>query len=214
MKTDLFQSCGHWWVFQICWHLECSTFTASSFRVWNYSIGIPSPPLALFTVMLSEAHLSSNSRMSGPRWVITPSWLSGSWRSFFFFWYSSSVYLATTSYFLLLLILRPSLTLNLYCWNVLTGVCASHSLGPLAQCCQIHPPKLVTWILCPRSLKGFASSLYEVRSSGANYLPPSSSTTAIWLVHSVFLVLASAHPYSPRHVLRLFTVHNPPGVPS
>ena len=33
MKTDLFQSCGHCWVFQICWHIECSTFTASSFRV-------------------------------------------------------------------------------------------------------------------------------------------------------------------------------------
>ena len=31
MKTDLFQSCGHCWVFQICWHIECSTFTASSF---------------------------------------------------------------------------------------------------------------------------------------------------------------------------------------
>ena len=29
MKTDLFQSCGHCWVFQICWHIECSTFTAS-----------------------------------------------------------------------------------------------------------------------------------------------------------------------------------------
>ena len=28
MKTDLFQSCGHCWVFQICWHTECSTFTA------------------------------------------------------------------------------------------------------------------------------------------------------------------------------------------
>jgi len=27
MKTDLFQSCGHCWVFQICWHIECSTFT-------------------------------------------------------------------------------------------------------------------------------------------------------------------------------------------
>ena len=26
MKTDLFQSCGHCWVFQICWHIECSTF--------------------------------------------------------------------------------------------------------------------------------------------------------------------------------------------
>ena len=33
MKTDLFQSCGHCWVFQICWHSECSTFTASSFRI-------------------------------------------------------------------------------------------------------------------------------------------------------------------------------------
>ena len=28
MKTDLFQSCGHCWVFQICWHIECSTFTS------------------------------------------------------------------------------------------------------------------------------------------------------------------------------------------
>ena len=35
MKTDLFQSCGHGCVFQICWHIECSTFTASSFRIWN-----------------------------------------------------------------------------------------------------------------------------------------------------------------------------------
>ena len=33
MKTDLFLSCGHCWVFQICWHIECSTFTASSFRI-------------------------------------------------------------------------------------------------------------------------------------------------------------------------------------
>ena len=48
MKTDLFQSCGYCWVFQICWHIECSTFTASSFRIWNSSGGIPSPPLGLF----------------------------------------------------------------------------------------------------------------------------------------------------------------------
>ena len=26
MKTDLFQNCGHCWVFQICWHIEWSTF--------------------------------------------------------------------------------------------------------------------------------------------------------------------------------------------
>ena len=45
MKTDLFQSCGHCWVFQVCWHIDCSTFTASSFRIWDSSSGIPSPPL-------------------------------------------------------------------------------------------------------------------------------------------------------------------------
>jgi len=46
MKTDLFQSCGHCWIFQICWHIECSILIASSFRTWNSSAGIPSPPLA------------------------------------------------------------------------------------------------------------------------------------------------------------------------
>ena len=45
IKTDLFSSCGHCWVFQTCWHIECGTFTASSFRIWNSSAGIPSPPL-------------------------------------------------------------------------------------------------------------------------------------------------------------------------
>ena len=39
--------------------------------------------------MLPKAHLTSHSRMSGSRWIITPLWLSGSWRSFL---YSSSVY--------------------------------------------------------------------------------------------------------------------------
>ena len=100
MKTDLFQSCGHCWVFQICWHIECSTFTASSFRIWNSSAGIPSSPLALFTVMLPKAHLTSHSRMPGSRWVITSSWLSGLLRSF------CTVLLcihATSSYYLLLL---------------------------------------------------------------------------------------------------------------
>ena len=57
MKTDLFQSCDHCWVFQICCHIECSTFSESSFRIWNSSTGIPSPPLALFVVMLPKAHL-------------------------------------------------------------------------------------------------------------------------------------------------------------
>ena len=91
MKTDFFQSCGHCRVFQICWHVEHSTFTASSFRIWDSSTGIPSPPLALFiVVMFPKAYLTSHSRMSGSKWVITPSWLSGSWRSFL---YSSCVFL-------------------------------------------------------------------------------------------------------------------------
>ena len=33
MKTDLFQSCGRCLVFQICWHIEGSTFIASSFMI-------------------------------------------------------------------------------------------------------------------------------------------------------------------------------------
>ena len=81
MKTDLFQSCGHCWVFQICWHIECNTFTASSSRIWNSSTGIPPPPLVLFIMMLPKAHLTLHSRIYGSRWVITPSWSSGSWRS-------------------------------------------------------------------------------------------------------------------------------------
>ena len=76
-------------VFQIFWHVECNTFIASTFRIWNSSTGIPSPPLALFVVMLPQAHLTSHSRMSGSRLMITPLWLSGLWRSFL---YSSSVY--------------------------------------------------------------------------------------------------------------------------
>ena len=88
-KNWIFQSSGHCWVFQICWHIECSTFTASYLRIWNSSTGIPSPPLALFVLMLPKPHLTSHSRMSGSRWVITPLWLSRSWRSFL---YNSAVY--------------------------------------------------------------------------------------------------------------------------
>ena len=54
MKTDFSQSFGHCWIFQICWHIVCSTFTASSFRIWKSSTRIPSPALALFIAMLSK----------------------------------------------------------------------------------------------------------------------------------------------------------------
>ena len=69
-------------------------------------------------MMLSKAHLTSLSRMSGSKWVITPSWLSGSWRSFLY----SSVY----SYHLFLI---PSASVRsisiLYCAHL----CMKCSLG-------------------------------------------------------------------------------------
>ena len=80
MKIALFQSCGHCWGFQICWYTECSTLTASSFRILTSSAGIPSPPLALFIAMLPKAHLTLHSRLLDSRWVITPWWISVSLR--------------------------------------------------------------------------------------------------------------------------------------
>ena len=76
------------WPFPVLWPLlsfpnllayGVQHFHSIIFQDWNSSTGIPSPPLALFVVMLSKAHLTSHSRMSGSIWVITPSWLSWSW---------------------------------------------------------------------------------------------------------------------------------------
>ena len=89
MTTGLSQACGHCWVFHICWHIECSTFTASTFRIWNSSNGIPSPPLTLLVVTFLKAHLTLHSKLSDCRWRLTPLQLSGSLRSFL---YSSSMY--------------------------------------------------------------------------------------------------------------------------
>ena len=62
--------------------LGTALYQQSSFRVWNSSAGILSPPLALFAVLLLKAHLTSRSRMFGFRWVSTPSQLSGSIKPF------------------------------------------------------------------------------------------------------------------------------------
>ena len=47
MKTDLSQSCDHCWIFQICWHIECSTSTASKKK------GLCQPTVALGTAIVS-----------------------------------------------------------------------------------------------------------------------------------------------------------------
>ena len=68
------------WPFPVLWPLLSfpnllaywvQHFHASSSRFWNSSTEIPSPPLALFIVMLPKAHLTLGSRMSGSRLVIT-----------------------------------------------------------------------------------------------------------------------------------------------
>ena len=118
MKTDVFQSCGHCWVFQIFWPIECSTLTTLSFRIWNSSGGISFPPLDLFVVILPKVHLTSHSKMSGSRWVITPLWLSGSLISFL---YSSSLYschLSLISYYSIRSISCLSFIVPIFEWNV------------------------------------------------------------------------------------------------
>ena len=71
--------------------------------------------------MLPKAHLTLLSGISGSKWVIIPSWLSGSWRSFL---YSSSVYSCH-----LLLISSASVRsvpfFSLYCAHL----CLKYSLG-------------------------------------------------------------------------------------
>ena len=117
MKTDFFQSYGHCLVFQICWHIECSIFTATSLRIWNSSTGIPSPPLAFFIVMVPKAYLISHSKISVSSWVITQLWLSGSVRSFFNIYSTYACLLISSDSFRFILFL--SLFVPIFQWNVL-----------------------------------------------------------------------------------------------
>ena len=86
------------WPFPVLWPLLSfpnflaywvQHFHSFIFRMWNSSAGITLSPLVLFIEMLPKKHLTSHSKMSGSRWVITPLWLPGSWRSFL---YISSMY--------------------------------------------------------------------------------------------------------------------------
>ena len=166
----------HYWVFQICWHIECNTFTASSFRILNRSAGIPLPALALFIVMLPKAQLTSHSRISGSRWVTTPSWLSGSWRSFL---YSSSVYschlflissasvgflnpvyplLCTSLYEIPLIFLNRFLSFQFYCFPVSLHCSLKNAF--LSLLANLRKSALVGYIF-PFLLLPFTSPLFS-----------------------------------------------------
>ena len=72
--------------------------------------------------MLSKAHLTSHSRMSGSRWVFVSLWLSGSWRSFF---YSSSVYSCH------LFFCMDMNVGGLVCWDLAQDLAQVNNLVPL-----------------------------------------------------------------------------------
>ena len=76
--------------------------------------------------MLSKAHFTSHSRMSGSRWVITPLWVSGSWRSFF---YSSSVYSCH------LFLISPASVRSISTYKATKGICIRVTDSRLAQAC-------------------------------------------------------------------------------
>ena len=106
---------GAWWATV---HGVAKTWLSDFTHSLTHSAGISSAPLALFIVMFPKAHLTSHPKISGSRWVITPSWLSGSLWSFF---HSSSVY----SFHLFLIssasfrsILFLSFIEPIFAWNV------------------------------------------------------------------------------------------------
>ena len=80
--------------------------------------------------MLPKAHLTSHSRMSGSRWVIRPSWLSVSWRSFFVWFFC---------------VFLPPL-LNIFCF------CYVHTISVLYRAHLCMKCSLVSLIFLKRSL--------------------------------------------------------------
>ena len=65
MKTDLFQYCGATAEFSKFAGILSATLSQHHLLVFERAV--PSPLLALFIAMLSKAHLTSHSRMSGSR---------------------------------------------------------------------------------------------------------------------------------------------------
>ena len=89
-----------------------------SFRIWNSSAGIPSPPLALVVVMLPKAHVTLYSRMSVSKWVITQSWFPGSLRSLLCISYVYSCHLFLISSGSVRSIPFLSFIVPTFAWNV------------------------------------------------------------------------------------------------
>ena len=161
MKIDLFQSCGHCYVFQICWHIECNTLIASYFRILNSSAGITSLPLALLHEMFHwyiqffwrEFYSFSHSSVSSAS-LHCSSLLAALWNSAFIWMYLSLSSLLFPS-LLPALCVKPPQTTTL-------PSCISFSLGwfwslPPVQCYKLV--SVVIQALClPHLIPGIYSS--------------------------------------------------------
>ena len=78
MKIDLFQFCGHFWVFQICWHMNAKSWWHPPLGIWVVLLEFHHIHLALLTAVLLRDHLPLHSRMSGFGWLTTPQQVSSS----------------------------------------------------------------------------------------------------------------------------------------
>ena len=100
--------------------------------------------------MHPKAYLTSHSRMSDSRWVITPSWLSGSWRSFL---YSSSVY-----------------SCHLFLTSSASCLWVSRSLwwrcGSTVACCRVGGPECSR--VCMGPFEGWGHYLHYLHHSLAS----------------------------------------------
>ena len=68
--------------------------------------------------MFTEVHLTLHHRMSGSRWLITPSWLSVSWRSFLYSSSAHSCHLFLISSGSVMSIPFLSFIVSIFAWNV------------------------------------------------------------------------------------------------
>ena len=87
-KADLFQSCGHCWVFQICWHIEYSTFTALSelcIISIMQSTSCEMPGLVnhkLESRLRGEISITSDMQMTSPLWQKAKrNWRASWWKA-------------------------------------------------------------------------------------------------------------------------------------
>ena len=108
------------WPFPVLW-LLLSFPNLLAYWVQHYNSIIfwnSSAEIALSVVMLLRVHLTSHSKMSGSRWVITPLWSSGSSRSFLYSYFMYSCHLFLISSTSVRSILFLSFIVLIFAWNI------------------------------------------------------------------------------------------------